>query len=82
MIDQLGRDPRILQVLLDLRGVFLVDLLRRAFSAAGFLRLEAGDEGEREQRDQRGDAGFHPPIVIRNLSAARLHHRGTSVTNE
>ena len=30
VIDQLGRDPRILQVFLDLRGVLLVDLLRGA----------------------------------------------------
>jgi hypothetical protein len=29
MIDQLGRDPRVLQRLLDLRGVLRVDLLRR-----------------------------------------------------
>ena len=72
MIHQLGRDPRILQVLLDETGVFLVDLLRSAYAwlrRDRFLGLETRNEDEDEQRDQRGDAEFHPPIVIRKAIA-------------
>ena len=42
VIHELGRDARILQVLLDRLGVFLVDLLR--LFRRGFLRLETGAE--------------------------------------
>ena len=65
MIDQLGRDPRVLQVLLDQPGVFLVDLLGGRFRRR-FLRLKTRAEGEGGERGQREDAEFHPQIVIRN----------------
>ena len=47
VIDQLGEDPRVLRVLLDLRGVFLVDDLRLR-RAPLLLRLVVANRGNRK----------------------------------
>src|SRR5688572_13449015 len=55
MIDELGDDPRILRVLLDLRGVLLVDFLLRRLRAGLRGRAQPG-HGNRQQANGQREA--------------------------
>src|SRR6185295_2121442 len=64
VIDQLGRDARIGQVLLDLRRVLLVDLLRGLRECGGGLRQYAGGENRRTPSAHRSGRTRHPSSLF------------------
>ena len=74
MVDQLGRDPQILQVLLDLRGVFLVDSLRGLRSDMRSGECEADEHGRAEPKGLGGSSEGHAVSVRCGRVGVVLEH--------
>ena len=72
MVDELGADPRILRVLLDLRGVLLILLLLRRLCA----RLRGGPHARRGDEQQQNDERE----ADNRASQGRGTHRSSSKT--
>src|SRR5262245_43923703 len=78
MIDELGRDARILKVFLDLRGVLRVDFLRRASR----LRHDRyGHEPGGKKQRTRGDARQSVSRRLHNTPPATLRPSPGSIKN-